>query len=183
MFGDLVRSIRLTCSLSPQLSKDSSPSAYPHLTSNALDDLQHDLTVMLQQTVAHPSLHPPNLTIIPGRRAWLLNLDVVILADSGNVVDALFMAARAALWDTKVPRTRPVAYQAPSASKNAPKENQDSMDVDQGTSGFDTRDMGRTAADFELPDYWDEGEVLKGRERWPVCVTLNLVRTYRFHIC
>ena len=51
------------------------------------------------------------------------------------------------------------------------------MDVDQGTSGFDTRDMARTAADFELPDYWDEGEVLQGREKWPVCITLNLVRT------
>ena len=144
-----------------------------------MDDLQYDLTVILQQAIAHPSLHPSNLTIIPGRRAWLLHLDAVVLTDSGNVVDALFMAARAALWDTKVPRTRPVAYQAP-ASKTAAKENQDSMDVDEGTSGFDTRDMGRTAADFELPDYWDEGEVLQGRERWPVCVTLNLVRTCRF---
>jgi exosome complex component RRP42 len=28
--------------------------------------------------------------------------------------------------------------------------------------------------DFELPDYWDEGEVLGGRERWPVCITLNI---------
>ncbi|KAM5540018.1 hypothetical protein V8D89_006158 [Ganoderma adspersum] len=167
--GDGVDGGRVACSVT------CSPSAYPHLTSNALDDLQHDLTVMLQHTIAHPSLHPSNLTIIPGRRAWLLNLDAVILSDSGNVVDALFMAARAALWDTKVPRTRPVAYQAPSTSKNAAKEHQDSMDVDQGTSGFDTRDMGRTAADFELPDYWDEGEVLKGRERWPVCVTLNLL--------
>ncbi|KIP04195.1 hypothetical protein PHLGIDRAFT_60586, partial [Phlebiopsis gigantea 11061_1 CR5-6] len=31
-----------------------------------------------------------------------------------------------------------------------------------------------TATDFELPDYWDEGEVLQGREAWPVCVTLNI---------
>ncbi|KAI1788581.1 ribosomal protein S5 domain 2-like protein [Ganoderma leucocontextum] len=169
--GDGVDGGRVACSVT------CSPSAYPHLSSNALDELQHDLTVILQQAIAHPSLHPSNLTIIPGRRAWLLNLDAVILTDSGNVVDALFMAARAALWDTKVPRTRAVEYQAPAASKIvATKENQDSMDVDQGTSGFDTRDMGRTAADFELPDYWDEGEVLQGRERWPVCVTLNLLR-------
>ena len=183
MFRDLVRFGPLTCAICAQLSKDSSPSAYPHLTSNALDDLQHDLTVILQQTIAHPSLHPSNLSIIPGRRAWLLNLDAVILVDSGNVVDALFMAARAALWDTKVPRTRPVAYKAPSVSKNVVKENQDPMDVDQGTSSLDTRDMGRTAADFELPDYWDEGEVLQGRERWPISVTLNLVCPCCTHVC
>ncbi|EJF56931.1 ribosomal protein S5 domain 2-like protein [Dichomitus squalens LYAD-421 SS1] len=167
--GDGVDGGRVACSVT------CSPSAYSHLSSNALDELQHDLTVILQQTIAHRSLHPSNLTIIPGRKAWLLNIDAVVLADSGNVVDALFMAARAALWDTKVPRTRPVEYRAPESSRATEKETQDSMDVDQGTSGFDTRDMARDAADFELPDYWDEGEVLHGRERWPICVTLNLL--------
>ena len=134
---------------------------------------------MLQQTIAHPSLHPANLTIIPRRKAWLLNLDALVLSDSGNVVDALFMAARAALWDTKVPRTRPVEYKAPERAKSASKDReiQDSMDIDQGTSGFDTRDISSNAADFELPDYWDEGEVLQGRDKWPICVTLNLVGT------
>ena len=49
------------------------------------------------------------------------------------------------------------------------------MDIDEDTiSGFDTRQV-QTATDFELPDYWDEGEVLDGKERWPVCITLNLV--------
>jgi exosome complex component RRP42 len=45
-------------------------------------------------------------------------------------------------------------------------------------SGFDTRRIeGRSsgAMDFELLDYWDEGEDLDGKEAWPVCVTLNLV--------
>jgi exosome complex component RRP42 len=51
------------------------------------------------------------------------------------------------------------------------------MDIDQDTiSGFDTRQV-QTATDFELPDYWDEGEVLDGRQHWPVCITLNLVKT------
>jgi exosome complex component RRP42 len=49
------------------------------------------------------------------------------------------------------------------------------MDVDEEVvSGFDTRQI-QNAIDFELPDYWDEGEVLDGRDAWPVCVTLNLV--------
>ena len=51
------------------------------------------------------------------------------------------------------------------------------MDTSQGDierSGFDTRQI-PTATDFELPDYWDEGEPLAGRELWPVCITLNIV--------
>ncbi|KAL7278157.1 ribosomal protein S5 domain 2-like protein [Trametes coccinea BRFM310] len=176
--GDGVDGGRIVCSVS------CSPSAYPHLSSNALDELQYDLTVILQQTIGHPSLHPQNLTIIPRRKSWLLNLDVVILADSGNVVDALFMAARAALWDTKVPRTRAVEYHAPEETQTT-RDSAGAMDIDQReaipqTSGFDTREMVRTAADFELPDYWDEGEVLNGRERWPVCVTLNLLPPTHF---
>jgi exosome complex component RRP42 len=159
--------------------KDSSPSAYPNLSTGALDDLQYDLTTVLNQTLSDRSLHPSNLVILPGKKSWLLNLDIVVLADSGNIYDALFMAARAALWDTKVPRTRSVEYKAKkkeTVSKGAVGGSGD-MDVDQDTtSGFDTRKIISNAIDFELPDYWDEGEFLDGRDRWPVCVTLNLVR-------
>ncbi|KAJ8072717.1 hypothetical protein PM082_016276 [Marasmius tenuissimus] len=54
------------------------------------------------------------------------------------------------------------------------------MDVDEDTSsGFDTRKIAG-AIDFELPDYWDEGEVLEGRDRWPVCVSMNMVLPTHF---
>ncbi|RDB21882.1 Exosome complex component RRP42 [Hypsizygus marmoreus] len=159
---------RIVCTVS------CSPSAYPHLSSGALDDIQQDMTTILHQTLAHPSLHPNNLSILPRKKSWLLNLDVLVLADAGNVYDALFIAARAALWDTKVPRTRSVEYKARKTTGTKPGGTGD-MDVDEETpSGFDTRQI-QNATDFELPDYWDEGEVLDGREKWPVCVTLNLV--------
>ncbi|KAJ3983082.1 ribosomal protein S5 domain 2-type protein [Lentinula detonsa] len=161
---------RIVCNVS------CSPSAYPHLTSGALDDLQYDLTTVLHQTLSHPSLHPKNLSIIPRKKSWLLNLDLLVTADAGNIYDALFMAARAALWDTKVPRTRSVEYKSPKSLSSASGD----MDVDQDTtSGFDTRKVAH-ATDFELPDYWDEGEILEGRERWPVAITLNLVKTIHF---
>jgi exosome complex component RRP42 len=55
------------------------------------------------------------------------------------------------------------------------------MDMDAGvSSGLDTRNVASTA-DFELLDYWEEGEPLKGRDRWPVCVTMNLVRIFLSH--
>ncbi|PBK99739.1 ribosomal protein S5 domain 2-like protein [Armillaria gallica] len=128
-----------------------SPSAYPHLSAPAIEDTQADLTALLHSTLSQH--RPPNLTILPGKKAWALHLDVLVLSDAGNLYDALFMAARAALCDTKVPRTRGVEYKA------------------RKDSGFDTR---TAPTDFELPDYWDEGEVLAGSDTWPVCITLNL---------
>ncbi|KZS99998.1 ribosomal protein S5 domain 2-like protein [Laetiporus sulphureus 93-53] len=166
--GDGIDGGRIVCSVT------CSPSAYPHLSSNSLDELQYDLTTILHQTIAHPSLHPSNLSILPGKKAWLLHLDVVVLADAGNVLDAIFTASRASLWDTKVPRTRAIQYQAKKpAFTNADVD----MDEGQGPtiSGFDTRNIAKAAVDFELPDYWDEGEILDGRECWPVSVTLNVL--------
>ncbi|KAJ7132904.1 ribosomal protein S5 domain 2-type protein [Mycena crocata] len=168
--GDGADGGRVVCTVS------CSPSAYPHLSAPALDDLQHDMSTLLHQTLAHPSLHPANLGILAGKKSWLLNLDCVVLADAGNAYDALFMVARAALWDCKVPRTRGVEYKAAAAPGTKVAESGE-MDVDRDAqvqrSGFDTRSIAQ-AVDFELPDYWDEGDVLSGRERWPVCVTLNV---------
>jgi exosome complex component RRP42 len=154
--------------------KKSSPAAYSYLSAAALDDLQHDYSATLHDVLSHASLRPPNLGIIPGRKAWLLTLDLMVLSDAGNVYDALFMAARAALWDTHVPRTRAVEYRPDK--KGREKGVGGDMDVDSELqSGLDTRRSKAPATDFELEDYWDDGAVLGGRDAWPVGVTLNLV--------
>ncbi|KAF8966947.1 ribosomal protein S5 domain 2-type protein [Flammula alnicola] len=176
--GGGVEGGRMACSVT------CSPAAYPHLSSSALDDLQYDMTTILNETLTHPSLHPKNLGILRGKKSWLLNLDLVVLVDSGNIYDAIFMAARAALWDTKVPRTRSVEYKARKTSSSAVVGGKTGgagdMDVDEEVvSGFDTRQI-QHATDFELPDYWDEGETLDGRQNWPVCITLNLVHPTHF---
>ena len=174
MYGVLVRLVNFTFSLSSaQTCKASSPAAYPHLSSVALDDLSYDMTIILNQCLSHPSLHPKNLGVIPRRKSWLLNLDVIVLSDSGNVYDALFLAARSALWDTKVPKTRSVQYQPKS---NILGDQDAEMSADGSGSIFNTREVAE-AADFELMDYWDEGEPLDINQEWPVCMTLNLVRT------
>ena len=140
--------------------------------------------MVVHETLSHSSLHPTNLTILPGARAWLVHLDLLILSDAGNVYDALFLAASAALRDTRVPRTRAIQYQAPepvAAERNSDRpvlqeetEGDVQMTDAAQKSGLDTRPM-RQAADFELADYWDEGEPLACRGEWPLCVTLNLV--------
>ncbi|KAI6144920.1 ribosomal protein S5 domain 2-like protein [Pisolithus tinctorius] len=157
-----------------------SPAAYPHLSSPALDELQSDLTSVLGSVLSHPSLCPKNLVIVPGQKAWSLRLDTIIFADAGNVLDCLMMACRAALVDTRVPSTRSVEYRAPGKRNEVPD---DIMDVDEGRNGpsslLETREPSRVV-DFELTDYWDEGEVLEVRDSWPVCVTLNMLPTMHF---
>ncbi|KAH8105385.1 ribosomal protein S5 domain 2-type protein [Cristinia sonorae] len=166
--ADAVDGGRIVCTVA------CSPAAYPHLSPNALDDLQHDYTTTLHQVISHPSLHPKNLGILRGKKAWLLNLDLVVLSDAGNVYDALFMAARAAMWDTKVPATRAVQYTAKGGNAKKPADEIEKMETEgDAPSGFDTRQI-PSATDFDLPDYWDEGEVLSGRDMWPLCVTLNI---------
>lgn len=155
--------------------KKSSPAAYSYLSATALDDLQHDYSTILNDVLSHASLRPPNLGIIPGRKAWLLTLDLMVLSDAGNIYDALFMAARAALWDTHVPRTRAIEYRPDKKDKGG----NEMMDVDpESQSGLDTRRSKAPATDFELEDSWDDGVVLGGRDAWPMSVTLNLVTVF-----
>ena len=102
----------------------------------------------------------------------------MVLSDAGNIYDALFMAARAALWDTRVPRTRAVEYRPDNKDNKAGNE---TMDVDpESQSALDTRRSKAPATDFELEDSLDDGVVLGGQDVWPLSVTLNLVPNFFF---
>lgn len=156
----------------------STPSAYPQLSGNAIDDLQYDLTSILQETLSHPTLQPSNLIILPKKKGWLLHLDLLVLSDSGNILDALFLASAAALQNTRVPRTRSIEYKA---IRKAEGDRLLGEDV-KTESGLDTRTP-KAPVDFELVDYWDEGEPLKCAAPWPICITLNLVRFTYIEFC
>ena len=179
--------VLIDCKLQRPKSDHCSPSsAYPHYTNNALDDLQEDYTTVLQEALTHPSIHPTNLVIIPNKRSWLLHLDLVVLADNGNIYDALFLAASAALRDTRVPRTKVVEYKARVKIGEKFDEDTEMTDVKEGAkaphdanSGLNTRTW-KNAAEFELEDYWDDGEALKCSGPWPVCITMNYAGSKHF---
>ena len=104
----------------------------------------------------------------------------MVLSDAGNIYDALFMAARAALWDTRVPRTRAVEYRPDNKDNKAGNE---TMDVNpESQSALDTRRSKAPATDFELEDSLDDGVVLGGQDVWPLSVTLNLVPNFFFFL-
>ena len=92
-----------------------------------------------------------------------------MLSDSGNIHDVMFTACRAALYDTRIPKTRAVAYQSAKASNRPDVEMADNF-----KAALRTRKQNR-AADFELEDAWDEGLALTDRDKWPICITLNVV--------
>jgi exosome complex component RRP42 len=107
-----------------------------------------------------------------------MTLEAVIISDSGNVLDALVVASRAALWDLRIPRTKGLDYQP---AQSAAEE----MEVDAaGKDAFKSAIIGprqaKSTVDFELEDYWDGGVPLQGREALPVCITLNLVSKLAF---
>lgn len=69
-----------------------------------LDDLATELTAALEEAFvrsAGGSLEA--LCIVPGARCWTLNVDVQVLGASGNLRDAVFLAASAALRSTCYP--------------------------------------------------------------------------------
>ena len=82
----------------------------------------------------------------------------------------MFTACRAALYDTRIPKTRAVAYHSARASTRPDVETADNF-----KAALRTRRQNR-AADFELADAWDEGLALTDRDKWPICITLNVVR-------
>jgi exosome complex component RRP42 len=88
-----------------------------------------------------------------------MTIEALILADSGNIHDAIFVAIRAALWDTRVPKTRSVEFRSSKETEN------DSFSAA----------VKKKTVDFELADYWDDGEPFLGRENLPICLTLNIV--------
>jgi exosome complex component RRP42 len=170
----------------------SSPAAYPHLSTNQQDDLQSDLTSLLQSAFTPPTtstsptssssfahLLTQDLTILPGRKSWVLYLDAVVLSDAGNIYDVLFIACRGALWDTRIPRTRAVEYQSTTTTNTNTKageklEGEDEEMSDMWKAAVQTKKAAR-AADFELEDNWDYGYPLSARALCPVAVTLNVV--------
>jgi exosome complex component RRP42 len=46
---------------------------------------------------------------VPGKTCWLVYVDALVLNDGGNVLDALSIAARAALALTRVYKVGPAA--------------------------------------------------------------------------
>lgn len=139
----------------------STPSSCPALSPSALEEKSDEMTSILSDVYSRDETLPSNLVIIPGKKAWSLAVDAMVLSEDGNLLDVLFMAVHAALYNCRVPATRSIQYKAQASI---------------GTeSGLDTRPGTNPTADFELKDNWEDGEMLLNHKSLPVSITLNLV--------
>lgn len=62
------------------------------------------LTAELQKLIAHSHALPlTSLVIVPEKQVWCINIDVLVIENGGNLMDAVVMAVKAALLTTKMP--------------------------------------------------------------------------------
>ncbi|KAE8234297.1 hypothetical protein CF326_g671 [Tilletia indica] len=158
-------------SISPQYSTESISNSLTTLLSSALrptassgdeeeEDEEEDSIFPLSQR-----------TVIPSQSHWHFYIDITILSlSAGNLVDATFAAAFAALSDVRIPRTRPVRFRAEGGEGEEGRQKGDEL-------GLIKQKKVDRAVDFELVQ--DEtgfgGDRLKNWEKIPVCVTVSLL--------
>ncbi|KAJ2960633.1 hypothetical protein NQZ79_g4042 [Umbelopsis isabellina] len=85
-----------------------SPSASQQFEGHGADDLNNELTQALQRVLGGPQcgINFEKLCIIKGQQCWVVYIDAMILDYSGNVTDAIFIATKAALFNTRIPKTQ-----------------------------------------------------------------------------
>ncbi|KAF9993311.1 Exosome complex component RRP42 [Entomortierella chlamydospora] len=104
------------------------PSASQQFEGRGADDLNNELTQMMSRFLSHNTNTPAHksssteagapaapagpgginlskLCIIPGQQCWVLFVDALVMDYGGNLMDAIFMGTRAAIYDTRIPKT------------------------------------------------------------------------------
>ncbi|KAJ1736078.1 hypothetical protein H4S06_004024 [Coemansia sp. BCRC 34490] len=130
-----------------------SPSAAQEFEGRGAEEINVELTQLLDRVIGGGSqgaggLDLSALCIIPKQAYWVLHVDALVLDVRGSIADALVMAARAALMDTRLPRVVVETI---------------------------TDDSGAAQAEFDVVDDAEDLVALKGVSGLPVAVTFNQV--------
>ncbi|XP_002157039.2 exosome complex component RRP42 [Hydra vulgaris] len=81
---------------------DCSANASPIFEGRGGDELAFELSAALQNTFSG-AIDLEKLCIIPGKACWILYIDALVLECGGNLFDALSIAVKAALHNTRIP--------------------------------------------------------------------------------
>jgi len=88
-----------------EFSVECCPSACPEFEGRGADALNSQLSETLERLMRAPNaLDLQALCIIPDRQCWVLFVDVLVLDSGGNLFDACSIAARAALFNVRLPK-------------------------------------------------------------------------------
>ncbi|KAI9136618.1 ribosomal protein S5 domain 2-type protein [Paraphysoderma sedebokerense] len=86
---------------------DCSPSVTLGSSSRTTEDFTTSTSQLLTNLYNSPStsLDLAQLLIIPNTTIWTIYIDVLVLADGGNLLDAIVLACKSALMNTRIPKT------------------------------------------------------------------------------
>lgn len=87
-----------------EVSVECCPSASPEFEGRGGSALNLELAKVTERFLnASSSLDFKSLSLVPGKQCWILTVDALVLASTGNLFDALSIGIRAALGNTKIP--------------------------------------------------------------------------------
>ncbi|KAK2192227.1 hypothetical protein NP493_36g01044 [Ridgeia piscesae] len=83
---------------------DCSANATPKFEGRGGEELASEISTFLTRAYAHPHcLDLKLLCVIPRQQSWVLYIDVLLLECGGNLHDAVSIAVKAALFNTRLP--------------------------------------------------------------------------------
>ncbi|KAF9578255.1 Exosome complex component RRP42 [Lunasporangiospora selenospora] len=86
-------------------SSSSSASSNTSAPSGSIASTDNTPTSSTQASTGAGGIDLASLCIIPGQQCWILYIDALVMDYGGNLIDAVFMGTRAALFDTRIPKT------------------------------------------------------------------------------
>ncbi|KAG9290899.1 hypothetical protein G9A89_011049 [Geosiphon pyriformis] len=88
-------------------SVECSPIASQQFAGRAAEDYNNELAQILDHVFNGPQggINLEKLCIIPGQQCWIVYIDALVLDYAGNILDTIFVTTRAALFNTRVPKT------------------------------------------------------------------------------
>lgn len=88
-----------------EVSVECCPSASPEFEGRGGSNLNLELSRVLERALTAPGvLDLKSLNLIEGKQCWVIFIDALVLDSTGNLLDALALASRAALSNVKIPR-------------------------------------------------------------------------------
>lgn len=88
-----------------QVHVDCLPSASPEFEGRGAEELNATLAATLNNLIRNSfAIDWKSLCISPGKQCWIVYVDCLVLDSSGNLFDALAIAVKSALFNTRVPK-------------------------------------------------------------------------------
>ena len=113
-------------------------------------------------------------------RYFIPHLHLSLLSSSsGSTLSALFIAARSAFIDLKIPRTKQIGWEGAQNGLEMGEGDLSGIKAALKVKSKKVERRPRGGDDWDLDREGDGEDVLDGREELPVLVTLNLVSSSR----